>query len=389
MDANRAVLHFDLDTFFVSCVRLQNSLLNGKPVIIGGSQGRGVVASCSYETRQYGVSSAMPMKFALQLCPDAIVVKGDMDFFSRKSKEVSEIIGETAPLVEKASIDEFYIDATGLDRFFGTYKWSTELAARIQKEAGLPISFGLSTNKTVAKIATGEGKPEGRLQVALPKVKPFLNPLSIRKIPMVGRQTYQLLSRIGVRKIHTLSETPPEMLRALIGENGPALWRKANGIDHSPVVSGHERKSMSSERTFDKDTMDLTSLRHLLVGMTEKLAYQLRHEKKLTSVVEVKIRYVNFDTETKQKRIAYTGNDHTLIAMVLDLFEKLYHRRMRLRLVGIKFSGLVGGSHQIDLFDDRPEIIRLYQAMDSVRDRFGKHAVMRAANIKNPVLARA
>nr|DAC75274.1 TPA_exp: DNA polymerase IV [Elizabethkingia anophelis] len=374
----RAIVHMDLDTFFVSCERKVNSALNGKPIIIGGGD-RGVVASCSYESRYYGVRSAMPIRMALKLCPEAKVIRGDMDLYSKMSHEVTEIIEENVPVMEKASIDEFYLDLSGMDRFFGCYKMTNELAATIMKETGLPISFALSQNKTVSKIGTGEAKPLGHLEIQSAMVRPFLDPLSIKKIPMVGDATFQLLSRIGIRTIKTLSEMPSDVLQNIIGKNGLELWKKANGIDETPVIPYSERKSISSERTFDKDTINVEGIRTLITGMAEQLAHQLRKEKWLTSTVVVKIRYSNFDTETKQCRITYTSADHTICKYALELFDKIYNRRMRIRLVGLKLTGLVHGQYQMNLFEDTAEMINLYQAMDHIKDRFGKHAVTRAS----------
>ena len=389
----RAIVHMDLDTFFVSCERRTNSELNGIPLIIGGGE-RGVVASCSYEARKYGVRSAMPIRMALKLCPTAKVMKGDMELYSQLSHDVTEILQEKAPVLEKASIDEFYMDITGMDKFHGSYKWTNELAQKVIKETGLPISFSLSINKTVSKIATGEGKPTGNLEIPEQQVQDFLNPLSIQKIPMVGAVTFQLLSRIGVRKIQTLAEMPAEVLQQMIGKNGLELWKKANGIDHTPVEPYSERKSISTEHTFSQDTIDMDKLKRVLLGMVEKLAFQLRSEQWLTSTVTVKIRYANFDTETKQCRVAYTSADHVLTKNVIELFEKVYQRRMRLRLIGVRFSGLVRGTYQIDLFEDTQEMLALYAAMDKMKSRYGFDAVMRCAgahfkpNTKDEILKR-
>ena len=376
----KTIAHLDLDTFFVSCERLQNSKLNGIPVIIGGGD-RGVVASCSYEARYFGVRSAMPIRMALKLCPEAKVIKGDHEQYSKLSNEVTEIIQEKVPLVEKASIDEFYLDLTGMDRFFGCYQWTTEVAESIKKNTGLPISFAVSANKTVAKIGTGEAKPLGRIEIPNREIQPFLNPLSIKKIPMVGNVTFQLLSRIGIRHIKTLAEMPVDVLQQMIGKNGAELWKKANGIDDSPVVPYSERKSLSTEHTFAQDSIDVENMRSIISGMVEQLAFQLRQEKWLTSVVTIKIRYANFDTETKQCRISYTSADHTLLKYALELFKKLYTRRMRLRLIGIRFSGLVHGSHQMLLFENTEELMNLYQSMDRMKNRFGKTAVGRASGL--------
>lgn len=378
---DRCIVHFDLDSFFVSVERLHNSRLEGKPVIIGGLSDRGVVASCSYEARKFGVHSAMPMKMARTLCSDAIIIRGDMDLYSRYSRMVTEIIAEKAPLYEKASIDEHYIDITGMDRFFGSYRWTHSLRESITKGTGLPISFGLSVNKTISKMATNEAKPNGEMQVSGQQVIPFLSPLPIRKIPMIGRKSYQLLRSMGVSTIGTLSSIPPEMMESLMGKNGIAIWKKANGIDPSPVRPYSERKSIGSETTFESDTIDISEIRRVITYKVEKLAFELRKKQKLTSCVTVKIRYANFDTHTLQKQIPYTSFDHILIKISLELFEKVYQRRMLIRLIGIRFSGLVGGMQQLNIFEDTPEMTSLYQAMDRIRLRYGKSAVKRAIGL--------
>ena len=376
----RAIAHMDLDTFFVSCERLKNSALEKSPVIVGGGD-RGVVASCSYEARYFGVRSAMPIKMALRLCPEAKVIKGDMEHYSNMSHMVTQIIKEKVPVLEKASIDEFYMDLSGMDQFFGCYQWTTEIAESISKNTGLPISFALSTNKTVSKIGTGESKPTGKLEVTAPNIQNFLNPLSVRKIPMVGPETFQLFSRLGIKTIQTLSEMPVEVLQQLVGKNGNTLWKKAHGIDETPVIPYSERKSISTENTFSQDTIDIHQIKCLLSGMVEQLAFQLRQEKWLNSTISVKIRYSNFDTETRQCKIAYTSADHTLLRYVLELFKKVYTRRMRIRLIGIKFTGLVHGCHQMNLFDDTEELISLYQTMDKIKNRFGTSSVGRASGL--------
>lgn len=374
----RNVVHMDLDTFFVSVERLMNSELNGKPVIIGGLSDRGVVASCSYEARKYGVHSAMPMKMARSLCNDAIVIRGDMELYSRYSGIVTDIISEEAPVYEKASVDEHYIDITGMDKFFGCLKWTRELRQKIIRETGLPISFGLSENKTVCKIATGEAKPNGGKEVLHQQVKDFLSPLSIRKIPMIGKQTFHLLRSMGISTIGTLAQIPPEMMGNVLGKNGQEIWRRANGIDHTPVIPYSERKSISSEQTFEKDTIDVQHLKELIASMVEKLCYELRKKQRLTSCITIKIRYSNFDTHTLQKRIAYTSFDHVLIPVAKELFERLYSKRMLIRLIGVRFSHLVQGVQQLNMFEDTPEMVNLYLALDKLKNRYGGDAVHRA-----------
>ena len=377
----RSILHLDLDTFFVSVERLKNGRLNGKPVIIGGMSDRGVVSSCSYEARKFGVSSAMPMKMARNMCPDAIVIRGDMELYSNYSNMVTDIIAEKAPLYEKSSVDEHYIDLTGMDRFWGCAEWSHELRRYIIKETGLPVSMGLSINKTVSKIATGEAKPNGEIEVKKEIVLPFLDPLSIRKIPMIGQKTYHTLRSMGISTIYTLRNIPAEMLEKLMGKNGLEIWKKANGIDFTPVISYSEQKSISTEHTFDKDTTDLVRLNQLLVSMVEKISFEMRNQEKLTSCITVKIRYSNFDTHSLQKRIPYTSFDHVLTDIAKELFSRLYQRRMLIRLIGVRFSHLVRGVQQLDIFDDTPEKVSLYMAMDKLRKRFGRYAVRRAAGV--------
>lgn len=375
----RQIVHLDLDTFFVSVERLLNKELAGKPVLVGGFSDRAVVASCSYEARKFGVHSAMPMRLARQLCPQAIIVKGDHDQYSRCSRVVTQIIEERTPVVEKASIDEHYLDITGMDRFFGCWKWSQELRQKIMKETGLPISFGLSANKTVSKIATGEAKPNNEKRVDTGTEKCFLAPLSIRKIPMVGAKTYTQLRNMGISKIQTLQEMDVNTMQRVLGLNGVSIWKKANGLDDAPVSPYSEQKTISKENTFESDTINMVILKRVIAKMVDELSFELRSEKKLTGCITIKIRYSNFETFTKQMKIAYTCSEKTLSEKALDLFGKLYSKRMLIRLVGIKFSDLVAGAYQVDLFDDVQEDLHLMQVMDKIRLRFGKEKIMRAS----------
>lgn len=385
---SKAILHLDLDTFFVSVERLIHSELVGKPVLVGGLGDRGVVAACSYETRKYGVHNGMAMKMARRLCPQATVIKGNAGTYSKYSRLVTEIIKSEVPVFEKASVDEFYADLTGMDRFFGTYKFAGELRQKIIKESGLPISIGLSQNKIVSKIATGEAKPNNQLWVEAGKEKPFLAPLSVRKIPSVGQKTYQNLLHLGIRHIQTLQEMPVELLEGVLGKNGRKIWLRANGIDHSPIIPFHERKSISMERTFHKDTIDVVRIRASIQAMAESLAYQLRRGGKLTSVISVKIRYSDYKTYSKQVKIPYTNADHTLAQKALELFQKLYQRRVLIRLIGVRFSGLVSGHYQISLFDDSEKMLDLYQSLDKIRNRFGEKSIMRASTMGTKTIGR-
>jgi DNA polymerase-4 len=372
----------DLDTFFVSCERLLDSRLNHKPILIGGTSDRGVVASCSYEARKFGIHSAMPMRMAKQRCPEAIVIKGNSSTYTKYSRLVTEIINEASPLYEKSSIDEFYIDFTGMDRFHGVLKYSSELRQRILRETGLPISFGLSENKTVSKIATGEAKPDNQMQISYGNEKNFLSPLSVRKIPMVGLKTYQSLCSLGIKTIQPLQEMPLDMMERIMGKNGIAIWKKANGIDLTPVIQHNERKSISTERTFNRDTIDVVKLKGILSAMAENLAYQLRRGDKLSGCVTVKVRYSDFQTQTLQKKIPYTAADHELIPMVLELFERAFNRRLLVRLIGVRYSALVSGNYQLGLFGDAVDYPSLYNALDRIRLKYGDRSVIKAIGME-------
>jgi DNA polymerase-4 len=245
---DRAILHFDLDTFFVSVERKQDKRLENRPILVGGTGDRGVVAACSYETRRFGVHSGMPMKMARMLCPEATVIRGNGETYSKHSKEVSEIISQSVPVFEKASIDEFYADLSGMDKYHDCYGLASDLRQRIIRETGLPISFGLATNKLVSKVATGEAKPNNQLKVDAGQEKPFLAPMKVQKIPMVGEKMGQTLNNLGIRYVKTIQEMPMEVMGQVFGKNGIALWNRANGRDDSPIVPFHERKSISSER---------------------------------------------------------------------------------------------------------------------------------------------
>ncbi len=388
MIMTKTILHIDLDTFYVSVERLLHSELQKKPLLVGGTGDRGVVAACSYETRGFGVHSGMPMKMARELCPEAVVIRGNAGTYSKHSDMVTEIIKEQVPLFEKSSIDEFYADLSGMDRFFGAYKYATEMRQKIIKETGLPISFGLSVNKVVSKVATNEAKPNNQLKIDEGYEKHFLAPLSIRKIPMVGDKTYQTLRHLGLRQILNIQQMPIGVMQRVLGANGTVIWKRANGVDNSPVIPFCERKSISTERTFDRDTIDVHRLKGVLIAMTENLAYQLRRGQKLTACISVKVRYSDFNTYSKQLRIPYTSADHILIPKILELFKNLYNRRLLVRLVGIRFSHLVSGNYQIDLFDDTEEIVNLYHAMDTIRERYGDKSVIRASGLGAKTIGR-
>ncbi len=302
-----------------------------------------------------------------------------MEQYSHFSKLVTTIIADKVPLFEKSSIDEFYIDLTGMDRFFGCSLFTADLKKTIYRESGLPISYALSSNKLISKVATNEVKPNGQLEIPFGNEKSYLAPLAVQKIPGVGKETAQLLNQMGVETIKTLSEIPVKLLNKLMGKNGIDLWKKAQGLDESPVVPYREQKSISSEETFSTDTIDINFLQQELVRLTEKIAFELRQQNKLTGCLTVKLRYANFDTLTKQASIPYSSADHILIKTAKALFTQLYDRRLLVRLIGVRFTQLIPGNYQINLFDDSQEMIRLYQAIDSVKNRFGATIIGHAA----------
>jgi len=381
MQEDRQIIHMDQDAFFVAVETRKNRDLEGKPVIIGSPSDRGVVASCSYTARKYGIHAAMPSRMAKQLCPHAIFIRGNMDEYTRASQEVTTFLTEKVPLFEKASIDEHYIDLTGMERYFGCMKFAHELRASIMKETHLPISLGLSVNKTISKMATNKCKPHGEREVKQTNIRSFLDPLSIKKIPGLGSSTYLKLSEMGVRHIHKLIRIPPEMMMKMMGQAGLTLWQKANGIDPSPIVPYREQQSIGTQSTFSADSMDVVAIKALLAGMVTNIAYELRQKRKLTACITVTIRYTNFETVTKQAKIPYTSLDHLLIAKAKELFDQVYNRRMLLRLVGVKLSHLVGGHEQISLYETSEKRYNLYQVMDNMRNRYGDKAVQLASSL--------
>lgn len=378
----RYIAHLDLDSFFVSVEMLHDPSLRGKPVIVGGSRDRGVVTTCSYEARKFGVRSAMPMKTAMKLCPQALIVKGTRGEYSRYSRWVTDIIAAKAPLFEKASIDEFYIDLTGMDKYFDPFEWTIALRKEIMEQTQLPISFGLATNKMVAKIATDEAKPNGYLFVKPGMEKDFLAPLPVNKFSGVGEHTYKKLQEMGIYTIQQLSETPVFVLEKKLGKYGPELWKKSQGIHESAVHPYHESKSISTENTFEENKTDEAFLLSELVRMTEKVAYELRQDKKLAGCIAVKVRYPDFETTSRQTTIDYTMRDDELIPVAIDLFHQLYRKGQPVRLLGVRLSELTGHVLQGSLFQDNGKRDELYKAIDAVKSKFGKTALKKARTVR-------
>jgi len=381
MDSKRYIVHIDLDSFFVSVERKFNPDLIGKAVLIGGSADRGVVASCSYEARKFGVHSAMPMRQAMKLCTHAIVIRGSHGRYSEASREVTRIIADSVPVFQKTSIDEFYIDLTGMDRFHDPYEIATKLRQRVIDETGLPISFGMAATKTVAKMATNAAKPNGKLWIKHGDEKEFMAPLAIRKIPMLGEKTCQKLYQFGIEKIGDLQKCDVKFLEAVFGKAGRFIWEKAHGLDDSEVVPHSDRKSISTENTFHTDVSDIKTIETVLVSMTEELSAKLRRENRVASCLAIKVRYSNFETHTVQEKIPLTAAEHILIPGIKNLLKKAWNQHRPIRLIGVKLSDLTHGSYQINLFEDNEERIKLYQAMDKINFKFGDKTVCRAAGM--------
>ncbi len=376
-ESQRIIAHFDLDSFFVSVEVINNPSLKGKPVIVGGRE-RGVVAACSYEARKYGIHSAMPITTARRLCPEAIIVGGSRGEYSRFSRWVTEIVEAEAPVFEKASIDEFYLDLTGMDKYFNPFEWTKKLREKIINETKLPISFGLASNKMVAKMATNEAKPNGFMWVPFGRETDFLDPLKVDKIPGVGDHTFRSLLQVGIETIRELREAKPEMLERYLGNYGLDLWHRAHGRHTSEVASYHETKSVSTENTFDQNKTDIGFLMTELVRMTEKIAFELRQENKMAGCVSVKIRYPDFETTSRQTTIPYTFYDDELIPVAKDLFHKLYRKGHPVRLMGVRLSELTNEAVQTNLFTDTQKKAGLYKAIDDVKNRFGKGFLTKA-----------
>ncbi len=375
----RIIAHFDLDSFFVSVEVLNNPSLKGKPVFVGGSE-RGVVAACSYEARKFGIHSGMPSKKALQLCPQAIAIKGTRGEYSRYSRWVTQIIASKAPLFEKASIDEFYLDLTGMDKFFNPLQWTIDLRQQIMDETKLPISFGMGSNKMIAKMATNEAKPNGYLHIPPGKEKEFLAPMPVNKIPGVGDHTWEVLKAMGIFTINDINQRTKEELEERLGKWGIDLWNKSFGIHNGEVMQYHEAKSISSENTFEENKMDMHFLMAEVVRLSEKIAFELRQDGKVAGCIAVKIRYPDFETTSRQTTVPFTCADDEIIPVAKDLFHKLYKKGKPVRLLGVRLSELTNEAIQTNLFENTSKKNDLYKAIDDVKNRFGKVKLKRASS---------
>jgi DNA polymerase-4 len=337
-DRSRAIIHLDLDAFYAAVEILENPALSGKPVLVGGRPGeRGVVAAASYPARAFGVRSAMPMSRALALCPQAVIVPLRHSLYSEYSRRVMGILHAAFPLVEQISIDEAYLDLTDQTE---TWPDAVELARQLQrqvrKEASLSASLGVATNKLVAKVASDQDKPGGLTVVQPGQEAPFLAPLPVRVLWGVGPVMARKLAALGVTTVGELATLPKEELGRRFGQQGEAMARQARGIDHRKVVTEHEIKSVSQERTFSRDLVDAEALEQHLRKMSQRVAHQLKRKELAAGTVAIKLRYADFTTFTRQMTLAVPTNDADLIFQAArTLLQRAWQRGRAIRLLGV------------------------------------------------------
>ncbi len=377
------ILHVDMDAFYASVEVLADPSLAGRPVLVGGQGGRGVVASASYEARAMGVGSAMPMARALRLCPDAVVVSPDFARYQEVSAGLHEIFLSVTPLVEPLSLDEAFLDVGGSARLFGSpAALGATLRRRIRDELGLPASVGVAPNKFLAKLCSTKAKPDGLLHLPAADVLGFLRPLGVRDLWGVGEQTAARLERFGMRTVGAVADLPAATLARLVGPAAATqLHQLACGGDDRPVVAVGQAKGMSAEATFDRDVDDPEVLRRELLRMAETVARRLRRGQVAARTVILKLRYANFSTITRSKTLAVPTDQATeLHQEVSALLDALRLQRVRVRLVGLGTANLVpqSASRQLGLLDDDRWAL-LERAADDARGRFGNAAVTRAA----------
>ncbi len=375
----RLIFHLDLDAFFVSVERILNPKLKGKPVVVGGDPkyGRGVVAACSYEARQYGLHSAMPIRTAYRLCPNGIYIHGSHGEYSRFSDAVENTLLKYAPLVEQSSIDEFYLDMTGCQKMYGSmFSFASFIQKEILRKLSLPCSIGIGSNKTIAKIASDCMKPTGITYVLPGMEKHFLSPMPVETIPGVGAVTLKDLNSKGIYKIGDVTTLPQEYFAAAFGKYGIDLWRKANGEGTEYLTIQRERKSISKETTFDEDVTSNEFLKKTLFELTEKICQKVRNRNWAASTISIKLRYSDFQTLTRSRTIKPTDDDKIVFDTAWQLLDKAHTRRVAVRLVGVGLTNFSESSEQEYLFEDA-EIKRkkMFRAVTRIRDKFGYNAI--------------
>ena len=386
-----SIMHCDLDAFFAAVEQRDNPELVGKPVIVGGQpDSRGVVSTCSYEARKFGVRSAIPLAQARRLCPGAVFLPVAMVRYQEASRQVFEILSTYTPLIEPLSIDEAFLDLTGCTGVFGSVETiARQIKTRVKSEVGLNISVGISYNKFLAKLATELGKPDGLRIITRADTAAVLNPLPVSYLWGVGEKSRQQLQRMGLSTIGELAEMKPEVLERQLGSHARVYWELAQGIDHRAVEVGHERKSVGREITFQHDIDDYTELENVMLDLAGQVSRRLRRQQISARTFTVKLRYGNFKTLTRRTTLPLaSSNEDTIYHTASDLFKKVFREGDRIRLLGLYASGLEAASNimQGDLFasvqDKRNE--NLDHALDQIRDRFGEKIITRASLLQRP-----
>ncbi len=369
----RTIVHLDLDSFFVSAERLQNPALIGKPVAVGGTGPRSVLSSASYEARKFGVRSAMPSAQAKRLCPQLIIVHGTYGLYSKLSRQVFEIVEQYSPIVERVSVDEAYVDMTGTEGLFGPPLVS---AARMRQEiwekVKLPASIGIAPNRTVAKIATDQAKPNGQLWIQPGQEAAFLAPLKVQVIPGIGPQTQKWLNDHGFFLIRDLQAANPAQLENAMGEYGRKLWERAQGRGSLQFFREAKNPSISREQTFSKDIWDPHRVDALLWEMCEELGEKLRQDDKYATTVKLKLRYPPFETVVRSRMLKQpTRLDRELFAAAHALCVEHWDASRGLRLLGVGFAVGEAGESQLGLFEDTT-VKERWSKLDALKDRIRK-----------------
>lgn len=371
----RTIFHLDLDAFFVSVERIINPSLNGKPVIVGGNPayGRGVVAACSYEAREYGLHSAMPIKHAYRLCPNGIYIHGHHHEYEYYSKAVKRILMKYAPMIEQASIDEFFMDFSGCKHIYGSlFMFASKLQNEIWEKLQLPCSIGIGQNKTIAKIASDFMKPQGITYVMPGMEKDFLAPMPLQVMPGIGKETLKLLNDKGFYQLGDITKISEDYFAAAFGKYGTDIWHKANGEGKDILNSPHERKSISHERTFKQDIINKREVEQILFKLTGMACQSIREKKWQCSTVTVKLRYADFITITRSRTVKPTDDDKIIFDIALQMLRKAYTRRVAARLVGIhltKFNPFFAQEEIFETVEDKRT--KMLQAVSRIRDKYG------------------
>ncbi len=385
----RTILHVDMDAFFASVEQREHPKLKGKPVIVGadpqGGRGRGVVSTCSYEARRFGVHSAMPISQAYRLCPHGIYLPPNGALYHQVSQQIFAIFYEFTDLVEPLSIDEAFLDVTGSLHLFGDGRTiAQKIKQRIKEQTQLTASIGVAPNKFLAKVASDLEKPDGLVVVTEEGIKEFLWPLDISRLWGAGKRTQAILRAMHINTIGQLAQFPVELLRKKFGTLGEHFHRLAHGIDPRPVVTSEEVKSISNEHTFENDVHDVEVLRRQLIYLTEKVGFRLRKKGLKGRTLHLKLRYSDFSTITRNATITPpTDQTHEMLEVVLNLFEKNYVPKRKIRLIGVGISGFDHPlTHQLNLFDKIDEKQKkLDRVQDLLSERYGRHIVQRAASL--------